>query len=83
MQEGHRQFLVGCGNNILCVADVGVPLHVRDVPCPALRKKPRDFERRVQVDDKEPLPSRDAMSLAKSNISTILTLPIQHHDWSG
>ena len=47
MQEGHRQFLVGCGDNILCMADVRVPLHIRDVPCSALRKKPRDLERGV------------------------------------
>jgi len=64
IQEGYRQFFVGCGDNVLSVADVWVPLDVRDIPCSALGKKPGDFERRVQVDDKEPFPSGDAMSPA-------------------
>jgi hypothetical protein len=50
------------------VANVRVPLNVRDVPCATLRKEPWDFEGRVQVDYKEPFPSGDMMSPVKSTL---------------
>ena len=66
----YRQFLVGRGDDVLCVADMGIPLDVRDVPCSTLRKEPRDFKRCVQVDDKEAFPARDRMSLVNSVYDT-------------
>ena len=65
------------------MTDVRVPLHVCDVPCSALRKEPRYFERRVQVDDKKSFPSMNVVSLERSNVPITLTLPTQHRDWSG
>ena len=82
MQEGYQQFLIGCGDDISRVADVWIPLDVCDVPCSTLGKKPWNLERRVQVNDKEPFPSGDAMSQTKSDNLTTLTLLVQHRDWS-
>lgn len=83
MGEGHRQFLVGCGDDISRVADVWIPLDVCDIPCSTLGKKSWDFERCIQVDNEESFPSGDAMSLINENPSTSLTLLVQRRDWSG